>query len=176
MSEKKSPAFTLIELLIVSVIIALLSVVVMINLGISKQKTRDNQRKADLSKIGSALEAYYADNKSYPSTITISGGLPNYVEIDLSSVPLNVLVETGMGVTSKGYLDNIPIVDPLNDTDHKYKYISNGYQYKLFASQAETIKSSDSETIKRQKAGVFFDPNHPLQLQISSSQDALNNY
>ena len=38
-----------------------------------RQRSRDGQRKADLSSIRSALELYRADNSSYPSTLSSCG-------------------------------------------------------------------------------------------------------
>jgi type II secretion system protein G len=61
-------AFTLVELLVVVAIIGLLSTVAVVSLNSSRAKARDTKRKADLVQISKALELYYSDNGSYPST------------------------------------------------------------------------------------------------------------
>lgn len=64
----KSPAFTLIELLLTVVIIAILSgiVIAAINPEGIRAKGRDANRKKDITLISQALGQYYADNNQYP--------------------------------------------------------------------------------------------------------------
>jgi prepilin-type N-terminal cleavage/methylation domain-containing protein len=78
---KNIPAFTLIELMIVVVLIAILSGVVMsvLNSAGFRAKARDNQRYSDLKMIQSALEAYFADNRSYPSSPLATALSPKYL-------------------------------------------------------------------------------------------------
>ncbi len=66
--NNKINGFTLVELLIAISLIAILSGVLfsVINPLSIQKKTRDAQRKADLTKIMVALESYFADNRSYP--------------------------------------------------------------------------------------------------------------
>jgi prepilin-type N-terminal cleavage/methylation domain-containing protein len=59
-------AFTLIELLVVIAIIAILSSVVLANLGTARQKGRDGKRVSDMKQIQLALELYYDNNSQYP--------------------------------------------------------------------------------------------------------------
>ena len=69
-TSNKSRGYTLIELLIVILIIATLSGIILgvVNsIGI-RSKGIDGQRATDLKKIQTALEVYFADNNSYPST------------------------------------------------------------------------------------------------------------
>lgn len=58
--------FTLIELLIVIAIIALLIVFSLINLRGQNARAADVRRKADLYKLGAALEEYVNDHDSFP--------------------------------------------------------------------------------------------------------------
>lgn len=70
--------FTLMELLIVIGILGILSagLISLINPIEQIKKTNDQRRKADLSKIASALELYRADNQIYPSGgVTCSSSL-----------------------------------------------------------------------------------------------------
>ena len=65
----KNKGFTLVELLIVVMLISILAglLVSVINPQGIQQKARDSQRKADLKKIQTALELYFADERAYPN-------------------------------------------------------------------------------------------------------------
>lgn len=67
-TPKKQKGFTLVELLIVIMIIGVLAglILTVINSQGIRQKSRDNTRIADLKKIQSALELYFADFRRYP--------------------------------------------------------------------------------------------------------------
>ncbi|MCL5795073.1 MAG: prepilin-type N-terminal cleavage/methylation domain-containing protein [Patescibacteria group bacterium] len=101
--------FTLVELLVVIAIIGILASVVVVNYNSSKAKARDAKRKTDLMTIQSALELYYADNKSYP--LNGSSG----TQTPVSQIP-NI----------QTYLQQIP-TDPKDNTIE--------YQYTYFATQ-----------------------------------------
>lgn len=66
-------SFTLIELIIVMVIIALLSALISGNFINSLQKGRDARRKDDLAQVQRALEIYYEDSKTYPTGLPTPG-------------------------------------------------------------------------------------------------------
>lgn len=59
--------FTLVELLIIVIILGFLTALISGNYIGSLQKGRDAKRKNDLAQIQRALEAYYEDNKAYPT-------------------------------------------------------------------------------------------------------------
>ena len=65
--------FTLIELLIVIVIIGILSAVVVFSVRGINNNSATNACKSDINTISSAVEAYYAQNKSYPGATTSTG-------------------------------------------------------------------------------------------------------
>ena len=60
-------AFTLIELLLVLVILAVLASIVVLNFGSVNAKKNDAKAKTDISNLETALEMYKADNGDYPS-------------------------------------------------------------------------------------------------------------
>ncbi len=60
--------FTLIELLVVIAIIGILSSVVLASLSTARQKSRDAKRISDIGQIQLALELYFDQSQSYPST------------------------------------------------------------------------------------------------------------
>ena len=147
--------FTLVELLVVATIIIILTVTVVVNLDKARTKSRDTQRKADISSIAAAVEMYKAENKVYPVKGTID---TSYVVVSTST--LGELVP---------YLPVFP-VDPVNRAAdfYEYKYLGDAGQYKVKA-KAETIKPTATETCSsealledaKMKAGEFFNPADP---------------
>lgn len=94
----KQKGFTLVELLVVIAIIGILSAVVLASLNSAREKARDINRISDFSQLKLALELYFDDNSSYPTTALGFGAL----------------------VTS-GDIPVIP-VDPLNTGNYVYSY------------------------------------------------------
>lgn len=64
---KKYSGFTLIELLVVVAIIGLLSVLAIVALGSANRNARDYKRSADLQRLQTSLQFYFAQHNSYPS-------------------------------------------------------------------------------------------------------------
>lgn len=153
MKLKYSKGFTLIELMVVSTILAMLAVIVIVNLEKARVKSRDTQRKADLTKLAGALDTYKMDKKTYIVMDNMT---------DISSTNFALL-------TTGGYLATIP-VDPVNDATHKYQYRGEAARYKLRAL-SENIKTGDADA--QTKAGDFYDPNSSTYFQISTDQTAL---
>lgn len=120
----KTKGFTLIELLIVVLIISILAglLVAVINPAGIRAKARDSQRKADLRKIQSALELYFADNKQYPAS---SGS-----GINAGTLPL-----------TPAYMNNIP-QDP-NGPSYRYRSGSGNQEYVLAAQTEVELDTTD---------------------------------
>lgn len=85
MTRAKSKGFTLIELLVVIAIIGLLSSVVLASLNTARARARDAQRISNVKQIQTALELYYSDTGSYPTSpdnavvSALSGMTPTYI-------------------------------------------------------------------------------------------------
>ena len=95
----KNKGFTLIELLIVVLIISILAglLVAVINPSGIQKKARDSQRKADLRKIQSALELYFAEQRYYPP----AAGTINAIDLPLTPGYMNKIPESPQGVPYK---------------------------------------------------------------------------
>lgn len=106
----------MVELLIVIAVISILAGVVMTALNplAQLQKARDSQRKSDLTQLQRALEQYYNDNGSYPT----STGSPNYN-----------INGTTWGSAWGNYIQKVP-----KDPVHQYVYVSGGQSYQLYAN------------------------------------------
>src|SRR5450432_3597848 len=86
--------FTLIELLVVIAIIGLLASVVLLALNSARAKSRDAKRIADIIQLASAMELYFNDQNTYPTTATsgqlVSGqalGSPNMTPTYIGLIP-----------------------------------------------------------------------------------------
>jgi len=71
---KQQKGFTLIELLVVIVIIGVLATLATVALGNARMKARDARRLSDIKQIQTALELYYNDANSYPTSIQVTQG------------------------------------------------------------------------------------------------------
>lgn len=159
--DMKKKGFTILELMVVCAIIGVLAAIVFVNLDRGKLRTRDAQRKADLTKIAGALESYRADRKVYPDSIV--GG-------NVIFIPADPKLKTEL--VDRGYISILP-TDPGNQP--QYQYASDGNQYKLVA-MSETISDADISQNKAQdKAGDFYNSvtGEESCFQISSSSTAL---
>jgi len=58
--------FTIVELMTTILIVGILSTIGLVGYNSAMQRSRDNQRKADLNSLKNALEQYYVDNRQYP--------------------------------------------------------------------------------------------------------------
>ena len=80
---KKQNAFTLVEIMIVVVIIALLAAIAIPNLLRAKNQAQEAAAQANLKLMASALENYAAINSAYPTTTSaLMGVTPPYLSVD----------------------------------------------------------------------------------------------
>lgn len=111
--NKFKKAFTLIELLVVIAIIAILATLAVVALQNSRANARDAKRLADVKQMQTALELYFNDNNSYPTSIT-------------STIATSGII----------YMTSIPNPPALIDGDctlenNNYSYSSDGSTYSI---------------------------------------------
>lgn len=114
--------FTLIELLVSMSILAVLATVGLTSFKQSQLRSADVKRKSDLEQIQRALEMFYNDNGSYPSSSSTGTILIGSTSFDWGS-EFKDSKETV-------YMKELP-VDPVRNPD--YCYFSSGNYYKLYA-------------------------------------------
>jgi len=68
--RNRSSGFTIIELLIVIVVIAILAGLVLNAFGNIQARARDTERRNDINAIHTQLELYYTDNDTYPDALS----------------------------------------------------------------------------------------------------------
>jgi general secretion pathway protein G len=129
---KRPPdGFTLIELMVVILIIGLLATIVVQNLKSATDKAKRVKAQADVSQLKSALDRYYLDAGSYPTSD--QGGLQALV-----SAP-----STGNTPQDWGgpYIEKIP-PDPWGNT---YFYQSDGNSYVLKSFGADGVEGGEGK-------------------------------
>lgn len=119
MNKRLQKGFTLVELLVVIAIIGILATLLLLQLGVARQRARDAKRIADVNQIRTGSELYFDDNGSYPQVATYSG--------------LSVLVPK--------YLTQLPL-DPLNTGNYAYNYAYNGLtRYHIWAELEQSAQA-----------------------------------
>ncbi|HQA83853.1 MAG TPA: prepilin-type N-terminal cleavage/methylation domain-containing protein [bacterium] len=109
--------FTLIELLVVIAIIALLSTLSVVALNSARVKSRDARRLSDIKQLHTALEMYFDQNQSYPTT-TGALGSGNFA-------CLNSAGWAAVNCSGTVYMQKVP-TDPKNSTPFVYTYTPQG--------------------------------------------------
>jgi len=109
--RKRSRGFTLIEIMVVVVILAVLGALVVPKILENVDKARVTRAKSDIQAIETALDLYRLDNFKYPTT-----------EQGLQALVKQPVDPTITNYRSGGYLKTLP-VDPWGNV---YQYVSPG--------------------------------------------------
>lgn len=83
-SEPKETGFTIVELLIVVVVIAILAAITIVSYSGVTRRASNSERQSDIAAIQKALEMYYIDNSQYPKQGGVAG-------MDLVDYPITTL-------------------------------------------------------------------------------------
>lgn len=113
---QKQTGFTIVELLIVIVVIAILAAISVVAYNGIQQRARDSQRNNDIATIQKALEMYHVDNGGYP-TCSNTTYQPGGVRGSCYSDSVNFVA-----ALSPKYLAEVP-KDPANTGEQRYRYV-----------------------------------------------------
>lgn len=122
----KRRGFTIVELLIIIVVIAILAAITVVAYNGVQQRGRDSERTADVQAIVKALELYYVDNGNYPAgsgSTTINNSWSTTADASWSNLitalrPYNVQIGSD------------PISTPntnVQNTGYNYAYFAGSY-------------------------------------------------
>jgi general secretion pathway protein G len=126
-----SAGFTLIEIMVVILILGLLATIVVQSLRGATDKAKRTKAQADISELKTALDRYYLDSGSYPTT---DQGLQALISAPTSgNIPTNY--EQG------GYIERIP-PDPWG---HPYFFQSDGNNYILKSFGADGVEGGEGK-------------------------------
>ena len=128
----KKEGFTLVELLVVIAIIGILATLLILQLGVARQRARDAQRISSINQIRTALEFYYDANSKYPT---------NAEFVDLSSGPAVYLQGSRLPV------------DPVSGNNYGYLWISN-VKYHLWSELEQKTAALNSDLDYTSSGGV----------------------
>ncbi|HEY2662981.1 MAG TPA: type II secretion system major pseudopilin GspG [Candidatus Binataceae bacterium] len=129
--RRKQDGFTLIEIMVVILILGLLATIVVQSLRGATDKAKRTKATADLAELKTALDRYYLDSGSYPTT---DQGLQALVSVPTSGrIPANY--EEG------GYIQRVP-QDPWGSN---YVYQSNGNTYLLKSYGADGAEGGEGK-------------------------------
>jgi type II secretion system protein G len=109
--NKLHRGFTIVELLIVIVVIAILAAISIVAYNGIQARARDSQRKSDLAVIAKAIKLYYIDNGTYPRETGNS-----------NSANGRVGEGAGLDLMLEPYIPGSIPKDPIADNNHYYYY------------------------------------------------------
>ena len=127
--KQKSKGFTIVELLIVIVVIAILATLVIVTFTGIQQKARDSKRETDIDALDSHLEAFYANNGYYPTLADlVNNGQPN---------------TTWLNTNMAGF-DPTALTDPKGNIITSNNPAAGTYAYSYVTTGCTTTESSSS--------------------------------
>jgi prepilin-type N-terminal cleavage/methylation domain-containing protein len=141
--KEKSKGFTIVELLIVIVVIAILATLVIVTFTGIQQKARDSKRQTDVDALDSHLEAFYANNGYYPTITDLTSA--TWVSNNLKGLDPSALNDPkGNTITGNA---------PANGT-YAYSYVTTGCTTNL-ASSSTNECTSFALTAELEAGGTF---------------------
>ena len=147
----KIRGFTIVELLIVIIVIAILAAISIVAYNSIQGRARDSQRKSDLGSVAKALELYHIDNGGYPicgpTTGTYTPGGTRSADI-VQNCLTDELVPT--------YLSSLP-TDPINSGAYRYRYAVG---YKRNAQATGFSATNDDNYIMGTKLDTVSSPTY----------------
>lgn len=157
--NRKKDGFTFIELMVAISIIGVLMTIVVAGGSAARKSARVAQRVSDIKKVQGALDLYYANNKSYPSTSGAHRGVCPSYNGGGAYTTNNGLVIPGL---VPQYINQIP-TDPQTSASNDsncYLYISNGTDYAFIIHQVTEL-SDGSAGASYSKYPELVDPLRP---------------
>lgn len=124
--------FTLIELLVVVSIIAILVLATSTSFVTSQQKSRDASKKSELKNLANALNMYYADKGSFPTSAVMSSLISSQGEFSNTTKTGNKII----------YMKKVPIGNASGSKNILYEVSSTGKSFRIFAN-LENIEDKD---------------------------------
>jgi general secretion pathway protein G len=111
--HKDEKGFTLVELMIVIIILAILTAIAVPSYMVLRNRARTAAAQSEMKNIATALEMYFADKETYPAVATWVGDLED------------------------GYMDPVPTTDPWGENDYSYSSSDITTTYTLTCTGAD---------------------------------------
>lgn len=121
--KKQNQGFTIVELLIVIVVIGILAAIVLTTFRGVQETARDQTRETDIQSIHKQIEAYYAENTTYPTLDKLNeledGG---FVDTELAGLAIGALYAPGVDVPTAPAATDNPMVATASAALNAYGY------------------------------------------------------
>lgn len=116
--QHRKPGFTIVELMVVIVVIAILATIGLVGYDNIQKGTRDKDRESDIELIQASLETFYSQKGYYPSTNTSPSSIADLMERSLLLSPASHKSPD----TSKSSPTSIQITlaDPTDPSNYSY--------------------------------------------------------
>ena len=129
--------FTVVELLIVIVVIAILAAISVVAFNGIQARAYDSARQNDIKTIAKALEMYYTEHGEYPTITATGAGLGGGVA---NSHPAYTNTWNDLANSLKPYIDKLPI-DPTNGDRNGKRWV---YTYQPQTASGSNIRCANS--------------------------------
>jgi len=154
--EQKRTGFTIVELLIVVVVIAILAAITIVSYNGITRNAQNSERVSDISAIQKALELHYVDNGNYPKQGPVVG-MDTELPVTILKLPRSAIIAPGAPEGTQNSISENSYGHSMNVNSYGYRAInaSNGACW----SSADTCTSYklyyrlDGEMITKTLAG-----------------------
>lgn len=139
----KLSGFTIVELLIVIVVIAILAAISIVAYNGIQERARFAAMRSDLSSLNKAIQLYFAEKGSYPITL---GGTGVPCSTGTTSVWCGWDQSMGDGLVPgliPNFTPSTPQLPASNANGDTYLYKSNGIDYKLIRYKGGGLSTSE---------------------------------
>jgi len=160
--KNKHSGFTIVELLIVIVVIAILAAITIVAYNGIQQRSRDAKRQSDINTMHKQLEIYYTDKGYYPVTESLLGGQGfAFAAANFTSSGTGYMIAPGNTDTA-----NSSYRDFSSPPNNQYGYIS----YKTDGSKCTTVTGDTAPSCT--KYILYYRTESPVAIK---SLNSLNN-
>ena len=135
-NHSKKRGFTIIELLVVSTIIAILAAIGMVSFSAAGRSARDGKRKSDMETVRQALTLYRQQNTGYP----IGSSFTNMVS----------------ALSTAGYISQPLPVDPQTTNPYQYWYSSAGTTFCVCGKVENNVGNYSSQGCPGSSGADFY--------------------
>lgn len=135
-ASSKQTGFTIVELLIVVVVIAILAAITIVSYNGITANAKHSSMKSDIAAINKAINLYYADNGVYPPNAS-SGCTNGWCGWD------QVTGDNFIPGLVPKYISSLPQLPTENANDDTYLYTSNGTSYRIMRYKGTGLPNNE---------------------------------